>query len=161
MKLIRFMKQALCLLLVLASFSLPAALATSGSYYVNTSSVYVRSGPSSNYSAKKKLHKGDVVTYSKAENGWWKVRYSGGSGWIYRKYLSKVKSSSSSVSSGRKYKTTGQMNLRSRASLTNSSVIGTVKKGATVTVKKTSHGWAYITYNGRSGWVAASYLKKL
>ena len=82
MKPIRFMKRTLCLLLVLASFALPAALATSGSYYVNVSTVNVRSGPSSGYSAKKKLHKGDVVTYQKAENGWWKVRYSGGSGWI-------------------------------------------------------------------------------
>ena len=160
MKPIRFMKRALCLLLVLASFALPTALATSGSYYVNVSTVRVRTGPSSGYSAKKKLHKGDVVTYQKAENGWWKVRYSGGSGWIYRKYLSKVKSSSG-VKSGSTYRTTGQMNLRSRASLTDSSVIGKVKKGAKVRVKKTSHGWAYITYNGKSGWIAASYLKKL
>lgn len=159
MKPIRFMKRMVCLLLVLASFALPTALAASGSYYVNVSSLNVRTGPSSGYSTKKKLHKGDVVTYSKQENGWWYVRYSGGSGWVYRKYLSKV-NSSSKVTSGSKYKTTGEMNLRSRASLTESSVIGKVKKGATVTVKKTSHGWAYITYNGKSGWIAASYLKK-
>ena len=52
------------------------------------------------------------------------------------------------------------MNMRSKASL-NGSVVGKVKKGATVTVKSQSHGWAYVSYNGKTGWIAANYLKKL
>ena len=140
MRPVQTMKRALCVLLVLLSMAMPTALAAnSSSYYVNTGTVNVRTGPSSSYSSKKKLHKGDVVSYKNAKNGWYYVTYTGGAGWIYRKYLTKVSSSSSSSVSTGKYKTTGQMNLRSKASL-NSSVIGTVKKGAKVTVKKTSHG---------------------
>lgn len=164
MKFAHIMKRALCLALILCCLTLTTAFAAKGSYYVSADKVYVRSGPSSGYSVKTKLNRGKVVNYLKSQNGWYKVRYAEGkTGWIYRKYLSTVKpssSSSKSISTGARYRTTGQMNMRSKASLSGS-VIGKVKKGATVTVKKQSHGWAYVTYNGRSGWIAANYLKKL
>ena len=160
MKFRKMMRRSLCLLLVLLSINLPTAFAAKGVYYVNASSVYVRTGPSSGYTAKKKLHRGDVVSYQKSKNGWYYVKYSGGSGWVYRKYLSSVGSTKSSISTSGKYRSTGTLNMRSRAS-NSAGVIGKLKKGATVTIKKQSHGYAYVTYNGVSGWVAAKYLKKL
>ncbi|MBR1560001.1 MAG: SH3 domain-containing protein [Clostridia bacterium] len=165
MKPAALIKRTLCLALALMLMTMTAALAAKGSYYVSANNVYVRSGPSSSYSAVAKLNRGKVVNYLKSQNGWYQVRYSEGkTGWIYRKYLSTVKPSSSSsstkVSTGGKYRTTGEMNMRSKASL-NGSVVGKVKKGATVTVKSQSHGWAYVSYNGKTGWIAANYLKKL
>ena len=160
MKFRKMMTRSLCLLLVLLSINLPTAFAAKGVYYVNASAVYARSGPSSGYGVKKKLHRGDVVSYKKSKNGWYYVKYSGGAGWVYRKYLSSVGSTKSSIKSSGKYKATGTLNMRSRAS-NSAGIIGKLKKGATVTIKKQSHGYAYVTYKGVSGWVAAKYLKRL
>ena len=160
MKSARTLRRALCAVLVVIIMTLPAALAASGVYYVNIDTVRVRTGPSDSYSIKAKLHKGDVVSYKKSSNGWYYVRYkNGGYGWIYRKYLTSVKTSSSG-SSGT-YKAIATLNMRNKASLNNSYVVGQVKKGAKVTIKKQSHGYAYVTYKGKSGWVVAKYLKKV
>lgn len=153
MKILSVAKRACALFLVLILLNMTAAFAASGIYYVNVKSVYARSGPASSYSVNKKLKKGDVVSYKDSKNGWYYVKYSGGSGWVYRKYLSSVKNTTG------KYKATCGLNIRAKAS-NGSAIIGKLKKGATVTIKKQSHGYAYISYKGNTGWVAAKYLKK-
>ena len=161
MKCPRVMK-ILCVLLMLVTLSSATAFAANGVYYVNANSVNVRYGPSSSYSSKGHVSKGDVVSYKKSKNGWYFVKMSNGrTGWIYRKYLSSVRSSSSKTSASGTYKTTANLNMRSKATLNSGYVIRTVKKGTRVTMKKQSHGWAYVTYSGGSGWVSAKYLKKL
>lgn len=158
MKIANTMKRALCLVLVLIIMSMSTAFAVSGVFYVNTKKLNVRTGPSSDYSVKKELRKGDVVSYQKSKNGWYFVKYAGGSGWVYRGYLTKVNTSKTSTV---KYRATCTLNIRDKAS-NNAFIVGTVKKGAkNLTIKKTSHGYAYITYNGTSGWVVAKYLKKM
>ena len=165
MKTARMMKRALCLTLLLIMTLMiftPALASSKKNYYVNVKSLYVRSGPSSYHSAIDKLKKGDVVTKISSKNGWYYVKYSGGSGYVYPKYLSSVKTSgsSSSVSTGATYKTTANLYVRSKAS-TEGSILTKLKKGKKVTVKKTSGSWVYISYSGGSGWVAAKYLKRV
>ena len=44
------------------------------------------------------------------------------------------------------------MNVRSQPSAT-SSLIGSVPKGAQVTVLSSQNGWDYVSYNGANGWI--------
>ena len=162
MKSTGMVKRVLCLALVLmlASMSLMTAFASSKkSYYVSVSRLYVRSGPSSSYSTVKTLKKGTVVTRYSSKNNWYYVKYSGGSGWVYKGYLSSVKSSSGSTTTSKGYKTTTAVRVRASAT-TNSGIVGKLSKGKSVTVKKQKGSWAYVTYSGGSGWVSTKYLKR-
>ncbi len=76
-------------------------------------------------------------------------------------YLSEVSSSNSSTSTKKKTGkvTTGVLNVRSGAG-TSYSKIGTLKKGAMVTILQTSNGWHKIELSGsKTGWVSADYIK--
>ena len=157
------LKRFLCLTLVLVflSMNLSTAFASSKkSYYVNTHGLYVRTGPSSSYSSTDKLKRNTVVTRYSQKNNWYYVKYDGGEGWVYKGYLSNVKSSSSgSYTSSATYKTTTGLRVRSEAS-TDGAVIDKLKKGTKVTIKKQKGSWVYVSYSGGSGWVATKYLKK-
>ena len=158
MKRLGVLKRALSLTLafLFLTMMLATAFAASKSYYVNCDKLYVRSGPGTGYSVVKTLKRNAVVTKTGHDGGWWHVKYSGGSGYVYKTYLSTVKSSSS----GSSYKTTAQLRMRSSASIS-CAVIKTLKKGAKVTLKKTKGSWAYVTSGGKTGWVATKYLKRV
>lgn len=162
MKTAHVMKRALSLALVLMFLTtcLVAAFASGKSYYVNVDKLRVRSGPGSSYSTVKTLKRNAVVTKTGHSGGWWHIKYSGGSGYVYKTYLSSSKSSSSSSSSSSsKYKTTSRVHLRVNASAS-SGILKNLKKGAKVTLKKKKGSWAYVNYNGTLGWIATKYLTK-
>lgn len=160
MKLTCVLKRMICALVVatlLAAACLPAYAAGSGSgsYTVTASRLNVHSGASLG-GVKTKLVKGTVVTYRYSKNGWWNVKYDGGSGFVDPAYLSSVAASSAST----KYAVTANLRVRSKAS-TSGLVLGKLKKGLKVTLVKQSGSWAYISYKGKTGWVSAKYLKKV
>ena len=141
----------LVLSLLLMSFG--SALASGKSYYVSVNKLYVRSGPGSGYSKVATLKRGAVVTKYDHSGGWWKVKFSGGTGYVYKTYLSTVKNSSGS------YKTTTSVRMRAKAN-TSSSVVKHLKKGAKVSLIRQSGSWAYVSYGGTKGWVSTKYLKR-
>lgn len=163
MKFVGAMKRALCLILVFMVLSMSlvttAFASSKKSYYVNTSGLYLRTGPSSSYPATAKLKKNTVVTRYSSSNNWYYVKYSGGSGWVYKGYLSSVKNGGATVSSSATYKTTTGLRVRAAAT-TDSAVVDKLKKGAKVKVKKQKGSWAYVTFSGGSGWVSTKYLKR-
>lgn len=56
------------------------------------------------------------------------------------------------------YQTTATVNVRAGAG-TSYKVLGKLKKGKTITVKKTVGAWYKISFNGKAGYVSASYVK--
>ena len=130
---------------------------------VNTSALNVRKGPSTKNSVITTLYKGDKVTITDSDNGWYKVKLSNGkTGWVSDDYI-KVTSSSSSSNSTSSSKTgtitADSLNVRSGAG-TKYSVIASLSKGSKVTITSTKGDWHKIKMsNGKTGWVSADYIK--
>ena len=122
--------------------------------YVNATSLNVRSGPSTSYSVIGKLSNGTKVEVISTSNGWSKIKYDGGTGYVSSKYLS---SSSTESSTTTKYVNATSLNVRSGPS-TSYSIIGQLSNGERVEVISTSNGWAKIKYNGQTGYVSSKYL---
>lgn len=60
---------------------------TGGSTYVVRSDVFVRSGPANSYGQVGTVSGGIEVEVTREKAGWLKIRYAGGSGWVYQRYL--------------------------------------------------------------------------
>jgi len=58
-----------------------------GSRYVVRSDVFVRSGPSKTYGQIGTVRGGAQVNVTGEDGGWLKISFSGGSGWVYQRYL--------------------------------------------------------------------------
>ncbi|MCY7773466.1 N-acetylmuramoyl-L-alanine amidase [Bacillus haynesii] len=52
---------------------------------------------------------------------------------------------------------TSSLNIRNAPHI-NAPVIGSLRRGSIVQVEEKNYGWAKILYNGRTGWVASTYL---
>lgn len=65
---------------------------TTGTYYITTSSLNVRSGASTNYASIGYVSYGDKVTVSEVSAGWGKIKHANGDGWIYLGYAQYVPS---------------------------------------------------------------------
>lgn len=64
--------------------------AAGGAAYLVSTDVFVRSGPSKSYGKVGSVRGGTRVTVTGEDGGWLKVSFSGGSGWVYKRYLSPV-----------------------------------------------------------------------
>ena len=140
---------------------------------VTTDVLNVRSGAGTSYSKIGTLKKGATVTILQTSNGWHKIELSGVKiGWVSSDYIKITTSSNSGSTSGGSSSsgfnsnneetgkvTTDVLNVRSGAG-TSYSKIGTLKKGATVTILQTSNGWHKIELSGaKIGWVSSDYIK--
>ena len=65
---------------------------------ITANSLNVRSGASTSYSILGVLSKGKVVTIYGESNGWYKISYNGGYGWVSKTYVSTGTTSSGSTS---------------------------------------------------------------
>ncbi|MCC3867542.1 C40 family peptidase [Terrisporobacter mayombei] len=80
------------------SSSAPESSATT-TKYVNTSTLNVRSGPSTSYSVIGTLSSGTKVEVISTSNGWSKIKYSGKTGYVSSQYLSSSASDNSTSTS--------------------------------------------------------------
>ena len=87
----------------------------SGSYVVTASRLNVHSTPSLG-NVTRKLKRGAVVTYVRSKNGWWYVKFSGGSGYVDKTYLKSMGSTTAT------YKTTCNLYVRYSASATSTAI---------------------------------------
>ena len=143
---------------------------SSSSSYLN-----MRDEPSTSGDVVAQLQNTDTV-YVLASNGdWYKINFSGKTGYVMKKYVNLVggdesdddtssgSSSSGSASSG----TTGTIRLSSAASTvnvrsgagTNKSKLGTLSHGATVKVIASNGDWYKIEYGTGYGYVLKSYVR--
>ena len=165
MKFSGVIRRALCVLMVAVLLTLTAApaLAASaknphGAYVVATSNKYnrLRVRSSAGGYVKDYLKRGEIVVYRSDKNGWWNVRYRGGTGYVDRRYLWSVDNSTS------KCKYTSVDNLWVHSSAKNDSwCYGKLKPGKLVTIEKQNGSWVKIKYNGYTGWVYAIYLRRV
>ena len=140
----------------------------SGKVQVTASALNVRAGAGTGYKILGTLSNGKVVSYSSESNGWLRISYNGQTGWISKKYTKAASGSSNSGSSGSgssttktetRYVTASSLNVRSGAG-TSYSVVGSLSRGASVSVYSTSGNWSQIAYNSGKAWVCNDYLSK-
>ena len=67
-----------------------AATVTVGTVNTDSSNLNVRSGPGTTYSTIGSLAKGAQVTILGEENGWYKIQYGSGTGYVSKDYISNV-----------------------------------------------------------------------
>ena len=119
-------------------------------------SVNFRVAPNVNSTKIDKLKKGQTVEYLGKSGNWYKIKYNGRTGYIYKTYASAVSTTEASNNS-LKYVNCSSLNLRSGAG-TNYSIIKVLYKGTNVTVLSSSNNWSKVSVNGTIGYVSSTYL---
>jgi len=160
-----------CLAALLIAAMCLSGFAALAENVITTGSVNLRSGAGLSFSILAVIPKGTALSYTetpvKDDRGvaWYKVTYSGKTGWVSSKYAKSGSSSSSSSSSSAsgKVTTTGSVNLRSGAGLSYAS-LAIIKKGTSLSYDATSKDergvtWYHVSYNGKTGWVSSKYAK--
>ncbi|MEG2291092.1 MAG: SH3 domain-containing protein, partial [Clostridium sp.] len=138
--------------------SKPEAAVKTGT--VNASSLNVRSGASTKNSVIGSLGRNAKVEIVSTSNGWHKIKYKNGYGFVSADYI-KTSSSSNNNKPSASNKTgkvnASSLNVRSGAS-TKHSVIGSLGRNAKVEIVSTSNGWHKIKYKNGYGFVSADYI---
>lgn len=147
---------SLCLAVILSvSMLMIPAQATSGGA-TTTSALNLRASASTSAKILLTMPQGAKVIVQSTSNGWSKVTYNGTEGYACADYLSASSSVSSSFGTGTI--TGSDVRMRSGAG-TNYSIIGTYGKGTQMQVTGVSGNWYAVSYNGKTGYVSADYMK--
>ncbi|PFN80552.1 enterotoxin [Bacillus sp. AFS076308] len=76
---------------VSSQYTKETSTSTGGTYYVNASSLNVRSGAGTNYALMGKLNRGQAVNVkSDLGNGWYQISYNGRTGYVSKQYVVKT-----------------------------------------------------------------------
>ncbi|EPZ59537.1 SH3 domain-containing protein [Paraclostridium sordellii] len=129
----------------------------------------VRSGYGANYSKIGTLTNGSKVEIVESQNGWYKIKYNGGYGYVSGDYVKvdgqskpDVKPDSNPQESNVMFIgtiTADRLNVRSGYG-TNHFVTGTLTNGAKVEVLESQNGWYKIKYNGTYGYIYGQFVSK-
>lgn len=126
---------------------------------INAYYVRMRSGPSTSHTILGTYNKGTAMTVTGSSGDWYKVRYNGTDGYVYKTYLTLDGDDDFSVSSmdDTEAVVIGAVNMRTgpSTSYTSTRVLGV---GTEVTITGTSGKWYRIEYNGNTGYVFKTYL---
>ncbi|MGA9224974.1 MAG: SH3 domain-containing protein [Mesobacillus sp.] len=136
---------------------------TTGSVTVN--GLRVRKGPGTEFQIVGSLNSGQAVEIMNSNNKWTEVRTSAIQGWVAKEFIITIKDSkeTGTPANNENSKTKGvvtadSLNVREKPSTT-AKTIGSLKRGAEVSIFSQSNGWAEITYSGRKAWVSDQFLK--
>ena len=134
--------------------------------YVNTpgSSLNVRSGAGTSFAVIGTLKHGEKITVTDHNNDWYKLTYSGKTGYISKSFTqanapaAQTPSAPAPASKTAYVNTPGStLNVRSGPG-TNSSIVGTLKHGEKITVTEENASWYKLTFNGKAGYVSRSFV---
>lgn len=137
-----------------------------GSGEINASAVNIRTGPSTSYTSLGKLDKRTALTILGSDGSWYRVRVNatGKEGFVFGKYITMTSTGTGAgttpaqTSQGKI--NTGLLNLRDKPSTgSESTVLLSMRLGYTVTVHSISGEWAYVTYNGTTGYCIAKCIE--
>lgn len=137
--------------------AMPVHAATTGT--VTCDVLNVRSGGSTSNPVITTVSKGTQVDIVSSANGWYEISINGTTGYVSAQYISTDGTDAGTAVSGQ----TGSvnvsvLNLRSGAS-TDTSVIGSLYMGDTVTITESTNGWYGVkTASGATGYVYAQYI---
>ncbi|WP_155550135.1 SH3 domain-containing protein, partial [Paraclostridium sordellii] len=136
---------------------------------VNATTLNVRSGYGANYSKIGTLTNGSKVEIVESQNGWYKIKYNGGYGYVSGDYVKvggeskpDVRPDSNPQESNVMFIgtiTADRLNVRSGYG-TNHFVTGTLTNGAKVEVVESQNGWYKIKYNGTYGYISGQFVSK-
>lgn len=140
---------------------------------VNTgnANLNVRSGAGTSYSVKGKLASGTLVNViEKTSNGWYKIEFGNGTGFVSGQYLVDVSNTGNGstekveVIGTAKVNTGGpRLNLRKGAG-TNTSILAKLADGLTVEIVKDNNpvkGWTKVKVGNLVGYVSSDFLGKI
>lgn len=134
---------------------------------VATVKVNMRKSASSTAALVDRIPKGASVTVTGHKGNYYKVKYDGQTGYVMKEYISSAAGDVATpapavkpTATGYPYQTvaTASVNLREEQSV-NSTKLGTIPKGATLTVEKISGTFAKVQYNGKNGYVKIDYIQ--
>ncbi len=126
---------------------------STGKPVVVANSLRLRSGPDTTNGILATLSKGTQVSVLSASNGWLKVSVDDLTGWVSGEYISLT--GDSNVSLGTVKGTS--VRFRSGAG-TNNSILATMPVNARLCVYGTENDWVKCSYNGKIGYISASYV---
>lgn len=129
---------------------------------INASSVRLRKSASTSSAILDVLSKNSKITVYEKNGSWYKVSYNGTTGYVYASYVtvgSSSNDSNSDTSSDAKdgYINASSVRLRKSAS-TSSTILATMAKNSKVTVYEKSGDWYSVKYDGKKGYVYATYV---
>ncbi len=134
--------------------------APAGGIVSNCSMLNVRSGPGTEHPVIGGLVAGAAISIISEENGWWKIKYNGGTGYVSGKYID-TKPASETGTSGESFK--GHVEVDSRLNIRSSpwgEVIGKFGDGEDVEVIGKVGAWYKIKHGGKTAYVYSSFVKK-
>ncbi|MCU9816265.1 SH3 domain-containing protein, partial [Paraclostridium sp. AKS73] len=113
----------------------------------------------SSYSRIGSLSNGAKVEIVESKNGWHKIKYNGGYGYVSGDYI-KVDGSTTIPPATTKtgVVTATSLNVRNGYGASYSR-IGSLSNGAKVEIVESKNGWHKIKYNGGYGYVSGDYIK--
>ena len=127
---------------------------------LSASTLNLRREPSMESPILLEIPRGETVIVAEAGDDWCRVRYHGVTGFCVTHYLGL------GVSGGEDARKTavvvtenGPLNLRASASV-NAAVLAAIPRGQTVSVFKEESGWCLVSYNGKTGYVMAQFLRE-
>lgn len=159
-----------------AILTVSAGAASLGTATVNASALRLRASADTGSAVLSMAYKGDTVeVLENAGSGWYKVSLKGVTGYMSGEYLKlngtagaaqntviaeqAVPTAASPVQDSVKVNLgAGEvLNLRSGPS-TQDAKVGAVPGGTVLSVEESVNGWYKVTYNGKTGYVSASYV---
>ncbi len=138
-----------------------------GTVKISSNTLNVRKGPGTQYDRIGSVKKGATVTILGEQSGWYKISYNGGTGYVSKEYVvvngtapsttPTATATTSPPKTGTVKISSNTLNVR-KGPGTQYDRIGSVKKGATVTILGEQSGWYKISYNGGTGYVSKEYV---
>lgn len=125
--------------------------------YQTTAALSLRKAATTSSTRLLTIPTGKKISSSYKDGNWYKVTYSNKTGYVSGSYLKKVTASTTSKTTA--YTTTERLNLRTAPSASGKLIL-TIPKAHVVQSLSTSGAWHKVTYNGSTGYVIGTYLKK-
>jgi N-acetylmuramoyl-L-alanine amidase len=141
-----------------------------GKGIVNATNLNIRENPSTSATVIGQIPDKNKIDIIEESNGWYKVAYNGKTGWVYASYVKIVEEPKQEVQNTPDKTVTSQegaskigiinassLNMRESAN-TSSRVIEQIPEGGKVSIIIESGNWYKAQYNGKNGWLYASYV---
>ncbi|MBR1606165.1 MAG: SH3 domain-containing protein [Clostridia bacterium] len=127
---------------------------------LTASTLNMREAASMESTVMLEIPRGETVIVTEAGDDWCRVRYHGVAGYCVTHYLSLgVNGVGSARQTAVVVTESGPLNLRASASV-NAAVLTTIPRGQTVPILKEENGWCLVSYNGKTGYAMARFLRQ-
>lgn len=122
-----------------------------------TTGVNIRSAPRTSAKIVGGLYRGQTVTAVATSDGWTKIRFRSGSGYVFSKYL-KGGSDLPGATTNQARVTTTAVNLRKGPGLSYAKITVLPDGTAVKLTGKVSRGYTEVRHRSTTGWIASQYL---